>query len=554
MAMMISKFHKLVSSKKVWAAFAVLISVAFVIAYTGGKSGKQKSRSDAAKEVVGKVYGEKVSRIEFVHAYQNTHLLLTLQTQQPIRITPQVDQLIRQNAWQRIATLKKAKQMGLVVTEEQVANGIRMQPIFRNQQTGAFDRRIYDMFFAQILPKLGFRISPKDFENMTRENLLIDKATSTAMQGALVTQDEVDHAFHVYADKLTVQYASIPKSMAPVPQLSEEDAKNYYDTHPVQFTYPDKVKVRYVEFAVADYTNTVDVTDEMISSVYQENKQQFVVPGTEENAVPEYQPLEEVKDDLVAEITSALARRKAVTDAGTFVSKLSAQTTTFDELAAEAAKSISTTPPFAQNDTVRGVDPTTPFARTAFSLKQDKNHYYSDPVVGKDSVYVLVLQGKMPSFLPDYEVVASDAMAAAKEAAAQKAYNQKADAIHAEIKAALKAGTPFSSAAEQAGLKIETTEPFSVEEAPSDELGLSILRATVLFDANTLVDLIPSKDGFILAYVAEKEEADRSAADPALITQLELNVRRDKANRLAESWRNAVMEEAQIEDNLDGNS
>ena len=554
MAMMISKFHKLVSSRKVWTAFAILISVAFVIAYTGGKSGKQKRQMAAEKEVVGKLYGKNVSRVEFGQAYQNVYLLTTLRAGQAINPNnEQVHRILRQNAWQRLAVLRKASQMGLTTTDEQVANTIRQQPIFRNQQTGQFDRNAYDDFFRRVIPGIGLRYSSTDFQNMIRENLLIDKVSSMAIQGALVTDAEVERAFHVYTDKLTVQYASIPRSMAPAPEVTEEDAKAFYSSHPDQFIFPNKVKVRYVEYPVADYLDQVDVTDDMVTSFYENYKSRFVVEGTETNAVPQYQTIDEARDTIVSEIKTALARRKAATDAGVFVSKLSSQSATFDQLAQEANKTITATPPFAKADTVRGIDPTAAFTQAAFSLDQDANHYYSDPVVGKDSIYILVLTGKMQAFLPDYEIVAGDAMKAAKADADEQAYIAKAETVHAQIEAALKAGTSFADAATQAGLKVSSAEPFSLSEPPTDDIGQRLLNAVALFDQGTLVDLIPNDDELLAAYVAQREageqfKSDGTLPDPNLLAQPRSSIVSDKAQRLTAAWQDEVLKEAQLED------
>ena len=66
MAMMISKFHKLIQSKVVWTVFAVLISVAFVTVYTGASS--SGGGADPAKELkkpVGVLWGNKISLEEF---------------------------------------------------------------------------------------------------------------------------------------------------------------------------------------------------------------------------------------------------------------------------------------------------------------------------------------------------------------------------------------------------------------------------------------------------------------------------------------------------------
>ena len=56
MAMMISKFHKIIQSKIVWTAFAVLISIAFVGVYTGSKGSKQQARDQQESELAGRLH------------------------------------------------------------------------------------------------------------------------------------------------------------------------------------------------------------------------------------------------------------------------------------------------------------------------------------------------------------------------------------------------------------------------------------------------------------------------------------------------------------------
>ena len=134
MAMMISKFHKLIQSKVVWGAFAVLISVAFVGVYTpGAKSRKEAAQDRQANQVAGKLFGEEVSRIEFGRAYQNIYVMYTMMLGQAININEEIDVAFRKAAWQRLAALKKAGQLGITATPEQTIEMIQRQPIFQNQ-------------------------------------------------------------------------------------------------------------------------------------------------------------------------------------------------------------------------------------------------------------------------------------------------------------------------------------------------------------------------------------------------------------------------------------
>jgi hypothetical protein len=550
MAMMISKFHKLIQSKVVWTAFAILISVAFVTVYTGQKSSARKARSENESQIAGRLFGEDVSRLEYGQAYRSVYVMYTMMAGRLINIDEQIHDLLGQATWQRLATLKKARQMGLTVSKEQILVRIEQQPLFQNQQTGGFDRNIFDSFVTAVLPRMQMTVA--GFENLMMENVLIEQASGMATQAALVTDAEVRKTFHLVSDQLTVQYASIPRSLVPAPQVPEDEAKTYFEDYKIQFMMPEKVSVRYIQYAVADYTGGTLVTEDMVSAFYENNKQRYLKPAAEDapaGTPPEFQPLEEVTDSITELMTIGLAQREAINAADGLVAQLADESVTFDQAAKQAGLAIiENIPPFAPTDTVRGIDPTAAFAQVAFTLENDPSHYYSDPVPGRDSVYVIALERRLPAFLPGYDVVKEDVLEAATAAATEKAYVKKAEAIHSEIETALKAGTSFADAASKQKLNVETTEPFSAATPPDMELGQALVQACVMFDADTLVDLIPSVDEFLIAYVAEKQVADEAIELPMMRAQLEAGIRRDKASRLATAWQESILEEAALED------
>jgi peptidyl-prolyl cis-trans isomerase D len=550
MAMMISKFHKLIQSKVVWTAFAILISVAFVTVYTGSKSSARKERGEDAQQIAGRLFGEDITRQEYGQARRNVYVMYTLMAGRMMNIDEQMNAMLSQGAWQRLAILKKAQQMGLTASKEQTIARIQQQPLFQNQQTGRFDRNIFDSFVSAALPRMQMTIA--GFENLMRENVLIEKASVMAYQGALVTDAEVKKTFHLVSDILTVQYAVIPRSLAPAAEVTEDEARAYYEDFKGEFMMPEKVSVRYVQFPVADYTDGILVTGEMITNFYENTKQRYVKPAAEdaaEGAPPEFQPLEEVKESITELLTTGLAQREAINAADGLVARLADESVTFDRAAEEAGLTIlENIPPFAPTDILRDIDQTAPFAQVAFTLENDPSHYYSDPVPGREYVYVIALERRLPAFLPEYDVIREDVIEAAKSDAAERAYVTIAETIHSDIAAVLKGGTSFADAATGQKLQVETTEPFSVSAPPDMELGQTLVQSTVMFDEGTLVDLIPTADEFVIAYVAEKQAADEDTELPLVRAQLEDSMRQDKISRLAAAWQQSILEEAELED------
>jgi hypothetical protein len=550
MTMMISKFHKLIQSKIVWGAFAVLISIAFVGVYTpGAKDRSQAKRDQKENQLAGILFGEEVTRLEFGHAWNATRVMVGLYSMIDQRFGMSEEQ-IYDAAWVRLATLKKAKQLKLIASDDQLEAMIQRNPLFQNRQTGQYDPNAYSMFVSQILPRL--RLSPKGFEQIVRENVLIEKVVAIPAQGGLVSEEEIKKAFHLYTDLLTVEYAAIPRRLADTPEVTEEEAENYFKGNQEQFRMQEKVLVNYVQFAVADYLDQVEATDEMVAQVYENTKQRYLKTPAEDaaaDAAPEFKPLEEVKDEIVGEIRMALARKVAADLADELVSDLADESMTFEKVAKALELSIvDNTPSFTLIDPVKGIDPTAPFQRAAFVLENDESHYYSDPVVGRDFVYVLSLVKKYDSFLPSFDIVREAATEAAKLAAAETAYIEKAGQVHGEIQTALKAGTPFAKAIAKQKLDLKTTESFNITSRLEDEFGQEIKAATARFDKGKLTGLIPTPDEFLVAYIAEKVPGDEAVALPGLRAELASSIGNDKSTRLVAAWRAGLLDEAGFKD------
>jgi peptidyl-prolyl cis-trans isomerase D len=552
MAMMISKFHKIIQSKIVWGAFALLISVAFVgVSVPGSKSRSAAKRERKAAQLAGRLFGEDVSRIEFSRAYQSVRLNYTLQYG-PFRITDDIHEVLSMSAWQRIAMLKKAKQLGMSVTPEQNITMIQSQPVFQNQQTGQFDPNAYNAALPQIRSLTG--LMPKDLENHFAEEVLLRKVARIPVQGALVTDQEITKAFHLYTDKLTVEYAAIPRSLADTPEVTEEQAKNYFALNREEFRMPEKAIVDYVQFAVADHLENVEVTDDMVSGFYENNKQRYLKQPAEDaaaDAAPEYQPLEEVKDSITEQIQQALARKAAADRADELVAELADETTTFKDAARKLELEIvGDTPAFTLTDPIKGIDPTASFQRAAFGLEKDATHYYSDPVVGRDFVYVISLTKKLPSFLPQFDIVRQDVIESTRIAAAEKAYIEKAEQVHEEIAAALKAGTAFADAITKYNLELKKTEPFDISTPLEDELGQQIKGAAILYGQGNLTDLVVTPNEYLVAYVAEKIPGDEATALPGMRNELAGNLGNEKSAQLISAWQDDLLEEAGFENLL----
>jgi peptidyl-prolyl cis-trans isomerase D len=551
MTMMISKFHKLIQSKIVWGAFAVLISVAFV----GISAPGSKSRSDARRErqeaaIAGTLFGEEVTRQDLGRAYRSVKLNFTMQYGS-FRVDEKTEDLLISASWLRIAMLKKAEQLGITVSPEQTIALIQSAPAFQNPQTGQFDSQNYSATLQQVRSFNG--MTAKDIENHFAQEVLLTKVVRIPEQGALVTEQDVNYAFHLYTDKLTAEYAAIPRDVADEPTVTDDDARLYYDQNLEDFRMPEKALVHYVQFPVSAHMEGNEVSDERVAQFYEVNKQRFLIEPVDGNTdtAPEYQALEEVKDSIAEQIQQMQARQAAADLADELVAELADETVTFEASAQKLELDIvKSTPAFSLTDSVKNIDPSTPFQRAAFSLENDESHYYSDPVIGRDYVYVISLVKKLPSFVPDFDVVRDDALESARLVAGERAYIDEAQKIHDEVAEAVLTGSSFAAAIKKYKMESVTTEPFDVTSGLEDEFGEQIIGAAVQCEKGRLTDLIATPNEFLLAYVAEKIPGDEMTALPSIRYELVAGLSNEKSRQMISAWQSALLEEAQFEDLL----
>ncbi|NLX26830.1 MAG: hypothetical protein GXY61_12885 [Lentisphaerae bacterium] len=581
MAMMISKFHKLVQSKKVWGAFAVLISVAFIFAFNGARSdGNGRGGTDTA----GKIFGEKVSYQEFRTAQRNVrlHYLINQQT------LP--NEAITEETWFRLMELKKAEQLGIRATDDQVGEFILSDLGFRNA-SGKINRDLYNEFLETQLPMYDISITDDEFYDFVREYLTIGMLEPLSMMGALASKNDIEELYHQWNDMLTVAYAGIPRELAPGPEVTLDYKKNYFEEHKSEFAYPETRIIQFVAFPVSDYTNDVAITEEEISQYYELTKSNYLVESAEEEddteeTEPTYKPMEEVRDEIVAELTKYKGGDKAYADAARFFKQLGKGIQSIEELADANDIPVTTSAKITWVEPLDEVDETINNAlaltQYAFDIRatraQDAHACYSDVLRLENAVYLMECIEINESTLPEtYEEVEHLVTQAATEEVLENAYQEKARKVLSAVQEAMKNGSTFEDAikavetAEAAETGIEVTfeiasvGPFSEAEPPQDYNELLIASQTYTMEPGTLLDKLvlraiesEEEDGetvseYAVAYAIDKTRADFSAATEEELAEIKNAILSKQAQSLGRAWQASLIKEAALEDLLTKN-
>lgn len=555
MAMLISKFHRLIQSKLVWLAILVIIIFSFVI--WGTQMPSQADMNEASSP--GTLNGEAVDAKQFRQMYFNTYLSVIMSVGRQINITPQIDQQLRKAAWQRLGALNQARELGLSASDDEVAMAIQQYEAFQSE--GQFNPNIYKAFAQQFLAGMGF--TERMFEEHVREEIIMQKTRMVLDRSLLVTPTEVARAFNSVSDRFKVDYVIVkPDLVTNSVNVGREEARALFDKDPAAFTLPERVKVQVVRFNDAPFIPQVKVTEDETRAYYDENLGEFEVEDT--NSLAEAatnllatvgkvtRPFEDVKQDIANQLIQKAAREKASDQAMNFVVALTpdreGKAPSFTEVAKSLNLTVTEIGPFAAEEELDGVDAGSAFNRAAFELSAGEESYFSNPVEGEEGIYVLGLIERQAERVPTFDEVEKDVLPVARNQALAEALSRKAAEIRDTLDKAIANGQGFGEALVAFGLEPEKTLEFTastdLEDAPYAEV---VTRGVLLSNRGELSELLPAKDAIVIAYVA-----DRMAGDPAsfgsIRGQLLNTIRRQFGRMSFDAWQEDLLKQANFQE------
>jgi parvulin-like peptidyl-prolyl isomerase len=520
MAMLITKFHRLIQNKLLWITFLVVVVFSFVIWGT-----QMPETGTGGPNAAGTLDGEDISFEEFQRSRFNTYLALVLMSGRAVTITPEMDEQLYTMAWQRLAALREAERLGISSSDEEVVRSIQSFEFL--QQGGRFSEQAYEQFAAQFLAPM--RASKRDFEEHVRQEIVLQKLRVMMERMLLVSPTEIQRTYATLTDTFHLSYARLTPDLVQDVVVSEEDIQAFYSKDPEQFTLAEKMVVKAAQFPASDFAADAVISDAEIEEYYDFNIERYALPRAEEDnatndlfstAPTEYRPLDEVRDEIRASLATMQGLLLAEQQANEFVQQVSNRRDegqgVFDQVAADLGVELIKLSPFTIRQVPAEVDPeaAVPVVRAAFNLTDDPDYYFSDPVKGSNTVYVLALVERLPERVPSFEEVREDVTALATEFAAYNALTEKAQEVREAAIAALSAGLTFGDALAAYNLTSDLATPFTINSGDVDEtLSPDLIRAALVLNEGEVTDLIPDETGILIGQVTRREVASDMAMD-----------------------------------------
>lgn len=565
MAMMITKFHRLIQNKLLWVVFSVLVVISFVFWGTFNSAPTDRVEMVAP----GHLYGKPVPPEVYQAAKFSTYLAFLLQTGQPIPYSSDLDDRISPLAWRRIAALDLARKIGLGATDEEVVAGLASQAFF--QTNGGFDSAKYDAFINQDLAAmLQGRISKSQFEQHVREEITLNKLRRMVQQTVLVPPGDVKVAYHLFNDRYRGAYALVnPMDVSTDVSLSDEDVQAFFDADPEAFTLPEQVRVKYVFVPASNYVAAVTISSDRIQSYYDENLEQFQVLNTNvaadvvgeddpAEAEPEavavtYRPLEDVREEITGTLAEEAARRKAVEVANELVYGLTpdqfGKAPTFDELAADLSLTVQSMSPFAASDPLPALGTAAQdFKAQAVRLFPNPEEYFSNPVTSEDGSYVLALEERIPPRVPSLEEVRSRVADAAREDAIQNAISERAAEVRIAMEDSDGTVEGVSDALDALELVATETDWFSATNGLDGiQFARDLRDAVIGLNPGEVSEPIPAYEGAAIFVLLERDQAEEDGLVPAE-DMLAEQIERQYAGGVVQDWETYLLSRADFQE------
>ena len=172
----------------------------------------------------------------------------------------------------KILILQEAKRLGFSIPDDELRAGIESIPAF--QINGQFDRRNYERFLRVN------RMTPDEFEQSQRENLLISKAVSLIKTNeGKVSDDEVLDTYLFENERINLTFLKIaPDSFKNQVNANDIEMKDYYEKHREEFRIPAFVQIQYLSFRPSDFESEIRVSPDEVKRYYDQRKNTFKIP------------------------------------------------------------------------------------------------------------------------------------------------------------------------------------------------------------------------------------------------------------------------------------
>lgn len=490
-----SLFHR--HSRWLFGGFTLIIIIAFMDFLTPGNIGFEGS---GAGEAVGTAFGDKVTYNDLRRTSQKMAIFVELV------YGGQMRNLDNAEIFNQYCLVEKARQMGLVATDKEVADLIRKTPAFMTD--GKFDAAKRQTVIKNLRSS---GVSADVINESFRDQILISKLQRELSSGITVSDNEAETLYRMVNAKNQIKVAKF-KAVAPaVNTLKAEEVKSFFDANRAKYTIPGKVAALIVEFPYAAYSKQAAADAKDVKALEKFFRSRIAEFSTEKNPAPKFAEVKaQVAKRFVEEQASYLARKagyefaSAAFEAGNGKEE-KFQRDTFSKMAAEnnykviAAKSVN-----FDSDSIGGIK-NSELVRQL--IHTPSGSLVTNAVNGDKAVYVAIACNRVnprPAELKEVEAQVRKDCAADK---GRKAAQEKALKVFTSLVKITDASKREAALAKAVNGKLKSIT-FSLKEMPGNPEDFSAAQITSNIKVGEITPAYPAADGSIIAMLVKRTAAD----------------------------------------------
>ncbi len=475
------------------------------------------------------VNGEKISAAEFQRAYQNQRARLQEQLggidiSQFIPDESKYKQDVLEQLIKEKLIEQSAIEAGYQISDLALGQKIRQ---FRDFQTdGQFDPEKYELLLRQYFGSITA------FEEKMRGDSIVQQYRQAVMVTTWLTPQEESFLISKQEQQRDIGFVTIPlSSFSDAIAVTEEEAREYYERNSDRYMTPEKVSIEYIELAVADLVQHVEVDEAALRDLYESRAMDFTVP--EERRVRHILIESGTEEEQLARAQELLASIKGGQ--------------AFEEVAKANSDDFGSA---AQGGDLgymgRDAMMDEAFADAAFSLAVGE---VSEPVKSAYGYHLIQLVDIKPGQTKAFAEVRSQLEEEYRKQQAEELFYDKGEEL---ANMAFENPDTLEPAAEETGLEIKTTPLFTREGglgiAAEPKVRDSAFSDDVLIAGNNSEPLELGKDRLVILRVKEHVEVGQRPFDSVKEAVIE-TVRNERARQKAEEAGRALL--AQLHDGGD---
>lgn len=271
----------------------------------------------------------KISLQEYQSAYQQQRQRLQAalgdQFKAELLEGPRLKQdVLRQLVDERILS-QLTSQQKMRVGDLQLRHALLELPVF--QQSGGFNKELYE----RLLRAQGY--TPTMFEEGLRQSLATEQLRSGVIQSALTTSLELDQLIALLKQQRELYFLTLPlQKYTAKAQVADPAIADYYNKNKDQLVNPERVRIQFVEFKLADTAATSSPSEDELKAAYEAQLDKY---GQLEQRSATHILVKVPSGAAAPEIEQAQLKAQQLADA------IHAGTKTFDQALAEAQADTS---------------------------------------------------------------------------------------------------------------------------------------------------------------------------------------------------------------------